>query len=65
MLNTKEFIEVMAQFEKDAKKTVSIGHAGFTKEPKDNWIKQNYYCDGNCNNAFKLYLLGFSLGKTY
>lgn len=63
MLETKEFYEVMAQFEKDAKRVIRVGNMGFTKEPKENWIKQNYYSDGVANGAFKMFLIGYSLGK--
>lgn len=63
MLHTKEFYEVMQVFENNAKKLVSIGNQGLNKEPKENWIKQSYYSDGNANNAFKMFLSGYSLGK--
>jgi hypothetical protein len=63
MLETKEFYEIMAVFEKNAKKLVSIGAMGLKKEPKENWSKQLYYCDGNANNAFKMFLNGVMLGK--
>lgn len=65
MLFTKEFQEVMEAFEKIAKQIVTLGSEGLNKEPKDQWHKQYYYCDGNANNAFKLFLAGFSLGKLY
>lgn len=60
---TKEFYQIMEIFEKDAKKLVSIGISGLKREPIENWINQQYYCDGNVNNAFKIYLYGVSLGK--
>jgi len=63
MLFTKEFYEIMQVFESNAKKLVSMGHMGLTKEPKENWEKQIYYSDGNVNNAFKMFLNGVSLGK--
>ena len=53
----------MDVFEKNAKKLVSLGSQGLTREPKENWINQNYYCDGNANNAFKMFQHGVSLGK--
>lgn len=64
MLYTKEFYEIMEVFEKNAAKLVSMGASGLQKESKENWPKQQYYCDGNANNAFKMFLLGVSLGKT-
>ena len=64
MLHTKEFYEIMKEFEKNAKKLVNLGSMGLAKEDKENWAKQLYYCDGNANNAFKMFLFGVSLGKT-
>jgi hypothetical protein len=64
MLHTKEFQEIMTAFEKNATQWVRLGSMGLTKEPKENWTKQLYYCDGNANNAFKMFLVGVSLGKT-
>jgi len=63
MLHTKEFYEIMNVFESNAKKLVNLGSMGLTKEPKENWVKQQYYADGNANNAFKMFLHGVSLGK--
>lgn len=62
-LHTKEFYEIMNVFEKSAKSLIRIGHLGFTKEPKENWINQFYYCDGNVNDSFKIFLSGVSLGR--
>jgi len=64
MLGTKEFYEVMEAFENVAKKLIHLGSMGLKKEDKELWVKQRYYCDGNANNAFKLFLTGYSLGKT-
>ena len=44
MLHTKEFYEIMEVFEKNAKQLVTLGAMGLTKEPKENWTKQQYYC---------------------
>lgn len=63
MLKTKEFYEIMNVFEKNAKQLVNLGSQGLTKEPKENWHRQLYYCDGNANNAFKMFLFGVSLGR--
>ncbi len=63
MLETKEFYEVMDTFERYAKKNVRTGNMGFTKEPREHWVKQNYYSDGMANQAFKVFLAGYSLGK--
>jgi hypothetical protein len=64
MLYTKEFYAIMENFEKNAKQLISLGAMGLSKEPIENWKKQQYYCDGNANNAFKMVLFGVSLGKT-
>lgn len=63
MLHTKEFYEVMANFESYAKKEIRVGTMGLAKEPKESWGKQVYYTDGMANSAFKLFLAGYSLGK--
>jgi len=63
MLHTKDFYQIMNVFEKNAKQLVSMGAQGLTKEAKCNWGRQQYYCDGNVNNAFKMFLNGVSLGK--
>lgn len=63
MLFTKEFYEVMEVFEKNAPSLVSFGSQGLNREDKDNWERGYYYSDGNVNNAFKMFLHGYSLGK--
>lgn len=63
MLFTKEFYEILEVFEKNAKQLVSMGSQGLTRENKSLWEKQIYYCDGNVNNAFKMFLHGVALGK--
>ena len=64
MLYTKEFYEVMTAFEKIANKAIRMGHEGLTKAPKENWKRKDYYNDGNANEAFKIFLSGFMLGKS-
>jgi hypothetical protein len=63
MLFTKEFHEIMDMFEKNAKQLVSMGSQGLKYEDKVNWHNQTYYCDGNVNNAFKMFIHGVALGK--
>ncbi len=65
MLGSKEFYEVMETFERYAKENVRGGHMGLTKEPKESWEKQVYYSDGVTNEAFKIFLGGYSLGKCF
>ena len=40
-----------------------MGSQGLARENKSLWEKQIYYCDGNVNNAFKMFLHGVALGK--
>ena len=63
-LHSKEFYEIMSDFEKNIKHyPVSVGSQGIKREEKENWKMQHYYCDGNLNNAFRLFLCGVVLGK--
>ena len=64
MLFTREFYEAMKIFEAYAKEHVRVGTMGFKREPKENWKKQWYYSDREANNAFKVFLCGYSFGKT-
>lgn len=54
----------MEVFEKNAKDLVRMGSMGLKKEQKENWKNQIYYCDGNVNQSFILFLNGVSFGKT-
>lgn len=63
MLYTKEFYEIMECFEKEAKHFIRMGSQGLKREDKESWKRQFYYCDGEANNAFRIFLLGVSLGK--
>ena len=63
MLYTKEFYEIMECFEKEAKHLIRMGSQGLKREEKENWKRQVYYCDGEANDAFKMFLFGVSLGK--
>lgn len=64
MLHTKEFYEIMAHFERMSKNFIRTGKSGFQKEHKENWVKQCYYCDGVANEAFIVFLNGYSYGKS-
>ena len=64
MLFSKEFYETMEMFEKTSKSFVRFGAQGLKKEPKEQWNNQAYYCDGNANEAFKIFLNGVYFGKT-
>jgi len=63
MLFTKEFYDAMESFEKYAKKNLRMGTMGLKRAEQDSWRKKNYYHDGLANEAFKMFLVGYSLGK--
>lgn len=54
----------MENFEKYAKQNIRMGSMGLTREEKENWKRGWYYSDGLANEAFKLFLAGYSLGKS-
>jgi len=55
MLHTKEWYDLLQQFEKD--------RAGrMDREPKELW-PHNVYQDGAINRDFQLYFKGYSFGK--
>lgn len=56
-LGSKEHDELMAQFERDCK-------PGRTdKEPRESWARGIVYQAGEVNNLFKVYRMGYALGK--
>lgn len=67
MLQTKEFYELIEEFENSVKNTANnlpyIGGSRFEKEPKEQWISGYIYSHGNTNDAFKFFAHGYSLGK--
>jgi hypothetical protein len=63
MLGTKEFYEIMDVFERTALKYVTVGNSGFKRESAENFKRKWYYCDGNANIAFIIFLNGVSLEK--
>jgi len=62
---TKEFYDIMENFENNVDKFISIGSQGKKRESKEMWGVNHYYCDGGVNEAFKIYLLGVQFGKVY
>lgn len=58
MLKTKEHYDLLAAFERD------FYGQRLEKESKDLWTKGIIYQDGNVNNLFKAYRLGYSFRKT-
>jgi hypothetical protein len=40
-----------------------MGSMGLTKEPKENWIRLAYYCDGSINDQFVSFMSGYSYAK--
>ncbi len=57
MLNTKEHHDLMAKFERDFK------GERFDKENKELWTKGRIYQNGNVNNLFLAYRMGYAFGK--
>jgi hypothetical protein len=60
--NDDEFLEMRAQFEKDAKKNfyaVRLDHETRGKCPN-----RYFYEHGETNELFRAYMLGYSLGKS-
>lgn len=62
MLNTREHIDLMAQFEKDAKN--KFYGLQFDKEPKELWPRGAIYQHGQTNLLFLAYRRGYANGKT-
>ena len=60
MLNTKEFYDVMSQFEKHW----LVYGKRMDREDKELWTKQRYYQDGTVNQMFCCFLSGYALGKS-
>lgn len=62
---TKEFYEMIESFEKYAKSENCNIYFGcdFQKENKSLWNKQIYYTNGKLNDAFKLFIFGYSCGR--
>lgn len=58
VLNTKEHIDLMNQFERDIK------FGRFDKEEKELWVDGHIYQDGEINNLFRVYRLGYSFRKS-
>ena len=59
----KEFYEVMAFFERTIGKAVRL-NGDFKKEPKEMWLKAQYYCNGEINDYFRVFLCGYTFHKS-
>lgn len=59
-LGSKEHMDMMAQFEKDASTVNGIPNLRLTREPKDIWSSGQIYQDGFVNQLFKIYSLGYA-----
>lgn len=57
MLGTKEHYELLEQFEKN------FGNMRLDREEKEMWKIGAVYQNGETNNMYKAYILGYSLGK--
>jgi hypothetical protein len=63
MKGTKEFYEVMTQFEKEIKKLPFYGHT-YTREDRSMFARNAYYCDGIVNQMFIVFLAGYQYHKS-
>ncbi len=59
---SKELYDLMDFFERSAPKLVYCG--GFEREKKELWLKGFYYANGNVNNLFRLFMAGYTFGKS-
>ena len=59
---SKEYYEIIKDFENFMKKISSI-RGSFEKESKELQMKGVYYCNGEINNAFKIYQAGYANGR--
>lgn len=57
---TKEFQEIMTQFEKDIKVSSVPVSCDFRKESSDMNKNGAFYCNGEVNNLFNVYLMGYT-----
>jgi hypothetical protein len=62
-VGSKEFFDIMNQFEKDVQK-ITYGHS-FDRAPlsKEEYIKGSFYNDGYVNTLFEAYLLGYAFKR--
>lgn len=57
---SREFLDIQAQFEKDAKKLFL--RVRFEKENRGACPNNCFYAHGETNDLFRAYMLGYSLG---
>jgi len=62
MRGTKEFYELMDQFEKNVKE-ITYGHKVERASKNENLPKSIFYNDGYINELFHAYMLGYQNGK--
>jgi len=56
-VGTKEFYDILENFEKN------FYHMRLDKESKEIWSTGQIYQNGETNNAYSAYILGYSLGR--
>lgn len=61
-IGSKEFYDLMDQFEKDIKNMRVYG-CKVEREDKTNWKNQNYYSNGQVNLLFQGYIFGYSYAR--
>lgn len=63
---TSEFLDLQAQFEKDIKSWTYVADLSKpTREELKTMPKNQFYHNGNTNEIFRVYMLGWSGGKQY
>lgn len=61
-LNSKEHIDIMAQFERDIKR-IYVHSLRFDREDKSLWPIGHFYQDGTTNQIFQAYKLGYAYAR--
>ncbi len=56
-IGTKEFEDILESFEKN------FSHMRLDKESKEYWRTGQMYENGETNNAYRAYTLGYSFGR--
>jgi hypothetical protein len=62
MFENGEIEQVIQVFERSRNNLPYTG-GRLTKEPRENWKRQQYYQHGETNNQFLAFLAGYALGK--
>lgn len=61
-LNSKEHIDIMAQFERDVKRC-HVHSLRFDREDKSLWAQGNVYQHGPTNELFQVFRMGYAYAR--